>query len=366
MTDVAVRSAAQRAVLFTEDDPLALACGRTLAPVEVAYTTYGTLDDDRANAVFVCHALTGDADAAGPRGWWRTMIGPGRPIDTDRHFVICPNLLGGCRGTTGPSSPDPARDGKAYGLSFPPLAIADLVTVHRRLLAHLGIERLQAAIGGSMGGMQIVQWLADAPGEIADAILICASSRLTPQNVALSHVARRAILDDPDFHGGDYAAHGTRPDRGLAFARRLAHVTYLSEDGMAQKFPRAEPAGWEATADAATWLGPAYDVESYLEHQAASFLARFDANSYLYLTRIMDAFDPFAQPVALDPATRALVLSFTSDWRFGTDHAQRLAAGLRANGLTEVTEEVVASPWGHDSFLLDVPEYLEAVRRFVR
>ena len=358
-------AAVQRIVLFAQDDPLALACGRTLAPVEVAYATYGTLDAERSNAVFVCHALTGDAEAAGPRGWWSTMIGPGRPIDTDRFFVICPNLLGGCQGTTGPSSADP-RTGKAYGLDFPPLAIADLVTVHRRLLAQLGIARVHTAIGGSMGGMQVLQWLIDAPGEIGDAVLVCASSRLSAQNLALSHVARRAILDDPDFRDGDYLAHGTRPDRGLATARRLAHVTYLSEEGMAEKFLRDEPAGWAAVGDAARWLGPAYDVEGYLEHQAATFLARFDALSYLYLTRIMDAFAPFGDgPVALAPASRALVLSFTSDWRFGTEHSAAVAAGLRAGGLGAVVEEVVASPWGHDSFLLDVPDYLDAVRRFV-
>ncbi|MCW2983476.1 MAG: homoserine O-acetyltransferase [Conexibacter sp.] len=364
MTRQAAAPAVRRVVLFDEDDPLALACGRTLAPVEVAFCTYGTLDDDGSNAVFVCHALTGDAVAAGPGGWWSTMVGPGRPIDTDRFFVVCPNLLGGCQGTTGPSSVDPAT-GKAYGLGFPPLAIADLVTVHRRLLAHLGIVRLAVAIGGSMGGMQVLQWMIDAPQEIADAVLVCASGRLSPQNVALSHVARRAILDDPDFRGGDYAAHGVRPDRGLAFARRLAHVTYLSEEGMAQKFARAEPPGWAGVDDGARWLGPAYDVESYLEHQAATFLERFDALSYLYLTRIMDAFDPFAREVALSSRARALVVSFTSDWRFGTEHSVALAAGLRAGGVGAVAERVVASPWGHDSFLLDVPEYLEAVRAFV-
>lgn len=364
MASAAADDVIERVVLFEEGDPLTLACGRTLAPVEVAYTTVGTLAPDRANAVFVCHALTGDAVATGPDGWWSTMIGPGRPIDTDKYFVITPNLLGGCRGTTGPSSADP-RTGKAYGLGFPPLAIADLVAVHRRLLAHLGIERLHTAIGGSMGGMQVAQWLIDAPGEIANAVLVCASSRLSAQNVALSHVARRAILDDPDFHGGDYASHGVVPARGLATARRLAHVTYLSEEGMAAKFGRVEPDGWAGEADGARWLAPAYDVESYLEHQASIFLARFDALSYLYLTRVMDAFDPFAAPVALDPATRALVVSFTSDWRFGTEHATALAAGLRAGGLREVAEHVVASPWGHDSFLLDVPEYLGLVREFV-
>jgi homoserine O-acetyltransferase len=365
VTELVATGAVQRAVLFDGDGPLALACGRTLAPVAVAYATYGTLNEARDNAVFVCHALTGDAEASGSRGWWSTMVGPGRPIDTDRHFVICPNLLGGCRGTTGPSSIAPAT-GEAYGLDFPPLAIADLVAVHRALLAHLGIARLQTAIGGSLGGMQVVQWMVDAPEEIADAVLVGASPRLSAQNLALSAVARRAILEDPDFHGGAYARHGVRPDRGLATARRLAHVTYLSEQGMARKFPRAEPDGWASVADAARWVAPAYDVEAYLEHQAAIFLERFDALSYLYLTRIMDAFDPFAAPVALDPSSRALVVSFDSDWRFGTEHSVALAAGLRAGGLGAVVEEVVSSPWGHDSFLLDVPEYLDAVSRFVR
>jgi homoserine O-acetyltransferase len=357
--------AIQRVVLFNADDPLRLACARTLAPVQVAFATYGTLNADRSNAVFVCHALTGDAQASGTGGWWSTMVGPGRPIDTDRFFVVCPNLLGGCRGSTGPSSIDPAT-GKAYGLRFPPIAIADLVTVHRRLLAHLGIERLHAAIGGSLGGMQVLQWLIDAPGQIANAIMICASARLSAQNLGLSAVARRAILDDPDFHDGDYAAHGTRPSRGLAFARRLAHITYLSADGMARKFTRAEPPGWAAVGDAARWLDSAYDVESYLDHQASTFLARFDALSYLYLTRVMDAFDPFAQSVTVDPGVRALVVSFTSDWRFGTEHSQRLAAGLRAAGAGTVRAEVVTSPWGHDSFLLEVTDYLDAVAGFVR
>ena len=214
-----------------------LACGRTLAPVEVAYTTVGTLNADASNAVFVCHALTGDAVATGPEGWWSTMVGPGKAIDTNKLFVITPNLLGGCRGTTGPSSDDP-RTGNAYGLDFPPLAIADLVQVHRRLLQHLGVEKLHTAIGGSMGGMQVLQWLLEDHAQIERAVMICASPRLTAQNLALSHVARRAILDDPDFHDGQYLRHGTRPARGLATARRLAHVTYLSEDGMAREFDR--------------------------------------------------------------------------------------------------------------------------------
>jgi homoserine O-acetyltransferase len=221
-----------------------------------------------------------------------------------------------------------------------------------------------------MGGMQVLQWLLDAPDAIERAVMVCASPRLSAQNLALSHVARRAILDDPDFHGGRYAALGVRPERGLATARRLAHVTYLSEDGMARKFAREEPDGWAGVDDGARWLAPAYDVESYLEHQARVFLARFDALSYLYLTRVMDAFEPFGGGAASGAApfgadTRALVVSFTSDWRFGTEHSRALAAGLKRRGLERVEGHVVASPWGHDSFLLDVPEYLDLVRRFV-
>jgi homoserine O-acetyltransferase len=364
-------TAVQRVVLYHEDDPLRLACGRTLAPVEVAYTTAGTLNADASNAVFACHALTGDAVATGPDGWWSTMIGPGRPIDTNKLFVITPNLLGGCRGTTGPSSPDPASaDGDPYGLDFPPLAIEDLVQVHRKLLQHLQVDRLHTAIGGSLGGMQVLQWLLDDHAQIERAVMICASPRLTAQNLALSHVARRAILDDPDFHQGQYQRHGTVPARGLATARRLAHVTYLSEDGMARKFGRAEPEGRAGVQDARAWLAPSYDVETYLEHQAAIFLERFDALSYLYLTRIMDAFDPFnngawSDPVLATATTRAQVIAFTSDWRFGPEHSVAVRRGLRKAGLRAVESHVVASPWGHDSFLLDLPDYLDRVRAFV-
>ena len=208
----------QRAVLFTEDDPLALTCGRVLAPVEVAYTVTGTLNPARDNAVFICHALTGDAEV---ETWWGALVGPGRPVDTDRFCVVCPNLLGGCRGTTGPSSREPGT-GRAYGLRFPPLSVSDLVAVHRRLLAHLGIERLHGALGGSLGGMQVLDWLLDAPEQVGRAGIIAASGRLTAENIAFSAVARGVIMGDPGFSEGDYAAAGTRPDLGLATARRLA------------------------------------------------------------------------------------------------------------------------------------------------
>jgi homoserine O-acetyltransferase/O-succinyltransferase len=360
----------QRAVLFTADRPLTLASGAELAPVEVAYETYGTLDADRANAIVVCHALTGDAHAAGDhgdpnrRGWWDNIIGPGRPLDTDRFFVVCANLLGGCMGTTGPSSVDPAT-GRPYGLRFPLITVSDLVLVHRALMTHLGIARPLAAVGGSLGGMQALQWALDAPGELGSAIIICASSRLSAQNIAFSAVAREAIMSDPDFRGGDYYETDARPDRGLAVARMMAHITYLSEESMRRKFGRR-------LQDADTprlGFDVDFQVESYLQHQGASFLRRFDANSYLYLTRVMDYFDAFADPAATaaalaGTATRFLVVSFDSDWRFDTAHSREIVRTLAAHEVP-VTFREIASPHGHDSFLLEVPEYHRTVAGFL-
>lgn len=360
----------QRVVLFTPDRPLGLDSGATLAPVEVAYETYGTLDADRSNAVFVCHALTGDAHAAGHHGdparpgWWDSIIGPGRPLDTDRFFVVCANLLGGCQGTTGPSSTDPAT-GRPYGLRFPLMTVRDLVRVHRGLVAHLGIGRLLAAIGGSLGGMQVLQWALDSPEELGAAVVICASSRLSAQNIAFSAVAREAIMGDPDFNDGDYYDTGAAPDQGLSVARMLAHITYLSEESMRQKFGRriqdAESPRFGFDVD--------FQVESYLQHQGASFLKRFDANSYLYLSRVMDYFDAFADPVATARAlagtpTRFLVVSFDSDWRFDTAHSREIVRTLAASGAA-VTFREVKSPHGHDSFLLPIPEYHRTVAGFL-
>jgi homoserine O-acetyltransferase len=353
----------QRVVLFTEDDPLVLESGETLAPVEVAYETYGTLAPGGSNAVFVCHALTGDAHAAGHHGdperpgWWDTLIGPGKPLDTNHLFVICPNLLGGCGGTTGPSSTDPAT-GKPYGLRFPHFTVADLVTMHRRLLAHLGIGRLHGVIGGSLGGMQVLQWAMDYPGEIDNGILVCASARLSAQNIAFSAVARASIINDEHFAGGDYHDSGETPRVGLSVARMMAHITYVSEESLRHKFGR-ERIGESPTFDID------FQVESYLEHQGQSFLERFDANSYLYLTRVMDYFDPFADEEAAVARlrhvdTRFLVVSFDTDWRFPTAHSAEIARLLRRAGCAVAQEEVV-SPWGHDSFLLDVPRYHKLV-----
>ena len=347
----------QQADLFTPSHPLLLAGGGHLDLVSVAFETYGTLNEARDNAVFVCHALTGDAHAA---GWWANMIGPGKPIDTEKWYVICPNLLGGCQGTTGPSSTNPAT-GHIYGLDFPLLHMRDFVTVHRALLDHLGITRLHAAIGGSLGGMQVLQWAIDFPDQIAKPIVIAASARLTAQNIAFSAVAREAIMQDENFLGGRFAEQGRNPDVGLAVARMMAHITYLSEEAFTAKFGRA-PQG--DTADPG--FGVDFAVESYLRHQGQAFLARFDALSYLYLSRVMDYFDPFAEPIAsLSAGPHFLVLSFDSDWRFATSHSLSIVRQLM-DAHADVTFREISSPWGHDSFLLEVPEYLATVKQFVQ
>ena len=353
----------QRVVLFEEDDPLVLQSGATLAPVVVAYETYGTLDADRANAVFVCHALSGDAHAAGHhgdpsrRGWWDTIIGPGRPLDTERFFVVCPNLLGGCAGTTGPATIDP-RTGRAYGLRFPLLTVRDLVAVHRALLRHLGVVRLHAAIGGSLGGMQVLQWAIDQPEDIDRGVLVCASARLNALNIALTAVARSAIMSDPDFQDGDYLDGQRRPDRGLSLARKLGHITYLSSESMRRKFDRARRAG----PPAAMTMSNDFEIEHYLDHQGESFVGRFDARSYLYLTRLMDYFDPFADRdlELARVSTRLLAISFDSDWRFGSEHSRHLVDVLRAGGV-DARHVEVSSPWGHDSFLMEGDAYQRLV-----
>jgi homoserine O-acetyltransferase/O-succinyltransferase len=258
--------------------------------------------------------------------------------------VICPNLLGGCRGTTGPSSLDPAT-GEPYGLTFPLFSVRDLVSAHRALLAELGIERLHAAIGGSLGGMQALQWALDHPGELERAVLVCASAKLSAQNIGLSKAARAAIVRD----GHD----------GMAFARMLAHITYLSERGMELKFGRERRAPGPMTMDSD------FEVEHYLDHQAEIFLARFDPHTYLYLSRVMDYFDPFAEAPSARPDTRFLVVSFSTDWRFGTEHAVYIRDELAGLG-ADVSHQEIESPWGHDSFLMEVPGYQEAVADFLR
>jgi len=358
----------QHVRLYDEKSPFVLESGETLAPVDVAYETYGQLNAERSNAIVICHALTGDAHVAGnhgepkTEGWWDSMIGPGKPVDTNTYFVVSSNLLGGCSGTTGPSSIDPAT-GKPYGLRFPYFSVRDLVEVQRRLLQELGIERLYAGLGGSLGGMQILQWALDHPGEMKSALLICASSRLTPENIAFSSVARSAIMRDVNFQNGDYYGTDRQPDSGLSVARMLAHITYVSEQALERKFGR-ERRGTEGPT-----FGVDFQIESYLDHQGEKFLKRFDANTYLYLSRVMDYFDPFADEEAAverlrNNPTRFLVVSFDTDWRFSTSRSLEIARLLERAGCDFVREEI-ASPWGHDSFLLPVPDYHQLVRDFL-
>ncbi|MFA6575303.1 MAG: homoserine O-acetyltransferase [Nocardioides sp.] len=358
----------QRVVLASPDDPLQLRGGGRLDHVEVAYETYGELSPERDNAVFVCHALTGDAHAAGlhvgakKRGWWDNLIGHGKPVDTDRFFVISPNLLGGCSGTTGPLSTDPAT-GAPYCLDFPMLHMTDLVAVHRRLAAHLGVERLYAAVGGSLGGMQVLQWAIDDPDAIDRAVLVAASSRLTPENIAFSTVGREAIMSDPDFCGGRYVEQGVFPWRGQKVARMMAHITYVSAQSMETKF------GHRRRSHGDDWtLGPDFEVEHYLQHQGQVFLDRFDALSYLYLTRLLDYFDPFGDPGTADAlrrtSTRFQLTSFDSDWRFDSAQSAALAGQLEALGV-EVDCAELTSPFGHDSFLLEPHGYHDRIADFL-
>ena len=351
--------------LFTAEAPLVLASGAELGPVDVAYETYGTLNADGSNAVYICHALTGDAHAAGWHegarrpGWWDNLIGPGKPLDTTRFFVICSNLIGGCQGSTGPSSTNPTT-GEAYGLDFPLLDMADFVSVHRALLAHLGVRRLLVALGGSLGGMQVLQWSLTHPGDMANAAIIAASSRLTAQNIAFSAVARRAIMADRQFKDGQYAAAGTSPAVGLSIARMMAHITYMSEDAFTEKFGRSPQ-----NATSQRGFGIDFAVESYLDHQGTTFLERFDALSYLYLTRVMDYFDPFARGDALSllrsHPVNHLVVSFDTDWRFSTEHSLRILRHLEG-ARQPVTFRELKSAYGHDSFLLDDPTYHATLR----
>jgi len=344
---------------FTLPAPLTLASGRTLARVDVAYETFGTLSDDRANAVLVCHALSGDAHVAtGPGadgaervGWWHTMVGPGKPIDTERYFVICSNVLGGCSGTTGPGSTDPAT-GEPYGLRFPLVTIEDMVDVQAALLDHLGIERLLAVAGGSMGGMQALAWARRYPGRVASALAGATTWRLAAQAIAFNEVGRTAILGDPAFAEGDYYHRG-QPDHGLAIARMIGHITYLSDTSMREKFGRRLRDREGHAFDFVT----EFEVESYLAYQGRKFVERFDANTYLYMTKAMDYFDLSAGSADLasalsDVRSRVLVWSFSSDWLFPTYQSREIVDALLASDAA-VSFAQIESPYGHDAFLLE-------------
>ncbi|MGZ5931775.1 MAG: homoserine O-acetyltransferase MetX [Rhizomicrobium sp.] len=360
-----------QAITFGPDNPLTLDCGKTLSPLTVAYMTYGTLNAAHSNAVLICHALTLDQFVAsanpvtGKPGWWEMMVGPGKPIDTDRFFVICANVVGGCMGTTGPAETCPAT-GKPYGLDFPLVTVRDMVRAQAMLLDALGIEKVMSVIGGSMGGMQVLQWTADFPDRVVSAVPIACAARHSAQNIAFHEVGRQAIMADPDWKGGTYQLHGTQPSKGLAVARMAAHITYLSETALQRKFGR----NLQNREQISFGFGPDFQIESYLRHQGMTFVDRFDANSYLYITRAMDYFDLAAEhegklaEAFRGSKTRFCLIAFTSDWLFPTAENKRVAHALNATAAT-VSFVEIQTDRGHDAFLLDEPEMFATVRGFL-
>ncbi|MBA4782918.1 MAG: homoserine O-acetyltransferase [Rhizobiales bacterium] len=348
-----------------------LDCGALLPELTIAYETYGALNQDKTNAVLVCHALTGDQYAAsvnpvtGKPGWWLTLIGPGKAIDTDKYFVICANVLGSCLGSTGPLSPNPDT-GRAYGIDLPVITIRDMVNAQKLLIDALGISTLFAVIGGSMGGMQVLQWAASYPAMVFSAVPIATGARHSPQNIAFHEVGRQAIMADPNWKGGRYASEGLVPSKGLGVARMAAHITYLSEEGLQRKFGRnlqnKEAVGFSFDAD--------FQIESYLHHQGMTFVDRFDANSYLYVTRAMDYFDLAADyggvlgKAFMGAKTRFCLISFSSDWLFPTVENRSIMHALNAAGASVSFAEIQTDK-GHDSFLLDVPELFDMVGGFL-
>jgi homoserine O-acetyltransferase len=357
--------------VFGADQPLRLDAGVSLSPFQVAYQSYGSLNADRSNAVLVCHALTGDQHVFSPHpltgkpGWWEIMVGPSKPIDTDRYFVICANVLGGCLGTSGPASTDP-RTGQPWGLDFPVITIRDMVRAQAMLLDRLGIDTLFAVVGGSMGGMQVLQWAASYPQRVFAALPIATATRHSAQNIAFHEVGRQAVMADPDWRGGRYFAQGVSPRRGLAVARMGAHITYLSDAALHRKFGRK----FQDRANPTFSFDADFEVESYLRYQGSSFVERFDANSYLYLTRAMDYFDlaadyggVLANAFKATP-TRFCVISFTSDWLFPTPESRSIVHALNAAGARVSFAEIVTDK-GHDAFLLDEPELIQIVNGFL-
>ncbi|MFY9487020.1 MAG: homoserine O-acetyltransferase [Bacillota bacterium] len=372
-----IRSSLAR--LADQENPLVLQCGRPFWPIDVTYETYGKLNSDRDNAILVCHALSGDAHAAGwdpdaleqgrpwradRPGWWDSMIGPGKALDTNKYFVVCSNVLGSCYGTTGPSSTDPSS-GKPYGSSFPVVTVGDWVRLEERLVTHLKIDKLKAVIGGSLGGQQALEWALAYPERVESAIVIGASARLSAQGLAFNAVGRYAIVNDPNFRGGDYY-DGVPPRVGLSVARRLAHITYLSEESLEAKFGRRYRHG----------CGPSYgfstefEVESYLDHQGEKFVERFDANSYLCITRAMDYYDAsdwgdgdLERALSRAKATFLLV-SFSSDWLYTPAQMEQLALSL-AKCEKRVTYVEIPSSAGHDAFLIETETLTEVVKAFL-
>ena len=351
---------------------LTLRSGAVLARYELVYETYGQLNAEKNNAVLVCHALSGDHHVAGyyseqdkRPGWWDNMIGPGKPIDTECFFVIGVNNLGGCHGSTGPASIDPATN-KPYGASFPVVTVDDWVETQAQLADYLGIRQFAAVVGGSLGGMQALQWSITYPERLRHALVIAAAPKLTAQNIAFNDVARQAILTDPDFHGGDYYAHGVTPKRGLRLARMLGHITYLSDDVMGSKFGRLLRSGaFQFNYEVE------FEIESYLRYQGDKFAESFDANTYLLMTKALDYFDPTHQQedasltLALKPASaNFLVVAFTTDWRFAPERSREIVKALLDNE-RDVTYAEITSSHGHDAFLMVDPHYHELVRAYM-
>lgn len=372
--------------------PLALDCGRKLHPVRIAYETYGTLAPSRDNVILVCHALSGDAHAAGfarapaasgtrdgfraeerdadrgkSLGWWDGMIGPGKAFDTERYFVVSTNLLGGCRGTTGPSSTNPAT-GQPYGADFPVITVADMVRAQRALLLELGIERLAAVAGGSLGGMQALEWAVLYPDDVEAIVPIASTHALRPQGIAWNAIARNAITADPDWQGGHYYGTGRAPARGMGVARMVGHITYLSAEALGEKFGRrlqfADDVRYVLT-------DPEFEVESYLRHQAENFVRRFDANTYLYMSRALSYFDlarEHGNGRLVDAlhglSARTLLIAFSSDWLYPPSDSETLATALEAAG-KEVELHVIEAPYGHDCFLLEEARQTPIIREFL-
>lgn len=362
----------QYAELFAPPQRLQLAGGRELGPITVAYETYGQLSPARDNAVFICHALTGDAHAAGKHhpddrkdGWWDEFVGPGKGIDTDRYFVICANILGGCQGTTGPSSVNPETD-ERFCLDFPLITVGDIVEVHAALVRHLGVDKLLAVVGGSLGGMQVLEWAARFPDQLDAAVVLASAGNLSAQGIAFNAVGRRAILTDPGFRDGKYY-DGDRPRYGLALARMIAHITYLSEASIERKFGRRLQDNDQFAFD--LLKETEFQIESYLHYQGKRFVERFDSNSYLFLTKAMDYFDlaesygSFREALAATQA-RFLVVSYSTDWLFTTAQSKELVSALLANG-SHVSFAEFDSPFGHDSFLIDFEPLADLVQPFL-
>ena len=357
--------------------PLRLDGGALLSPVEIAYETYGTLNADASNAVLICHALTGDQHVASPHpvtgkpGWWTRMVGPGKPVDPARHFIVCANVLGSCMGSSGPATVNPAT-GAPWGMAFPVITIRDMVRAQAMLLDHLGIAVLQAVVGGSMGGMQTLSWPATFPERVRAAVVIASTARHTAQNIAFHEVGRQAVMADPKWRGGAYYDLGDPPAAGLAVARMAAHITYLSEAGLTEKFGRRLQARPDRPDGAISFGFDAdFQIESYLRHQGISFVDRFDANSYLYITRAMDYFDlggehggPLANAFRATKARFCLV-SFDTDWLYPTAQSRAIVHALNAAG-APVSFVELSSPYGHDAFLLDAPEMNRVVDGFLR